>query len=118
MKSPYCFVISPQGKRYNNTAKVQDKELILNTEIYNHEYVNRRASVVSTPIINNTNISQGDTVIVHHNVFRRWHNIRGEEKNSKSFFDENTYIVSEDLKLDLGSLCLVFVGLVLLKIKI
>jgi len=96
MKSPYCFVISPKGKRYNNTSSVEDKELILNTEVYNHEYVNRKASVISTPIVGSTNISPQDEVIVHHNIFRRWHNIRGEEKNSKSFFDENTYIVSED----------------------
>ena len=96
MKSPYCFVISPKGKRYNNTSSVEDKELILNTEVYNHEYVNRKASVISTPIVGSTNISPQDEVIVHHNIFRRWHNIRGEEKNSKSFFDENTYIVGED----------------------
>ena len=50
MKSVYNFVVTPIGKRYNNTKKVGDSELILNTEIYNHQYVNRRASVISTPI--------------------------------------------------------------------
>jgi hypothetical protein len=29
-------------------------------------------------------------------VFRRWHNVKGIEKNSKSYFDENTYIVQPD----------------------
>ena len=92
MKSVYNFVVTPKGERYNNTKKLDGGELILNTEIYNHQYVNREAIVVSTPIIGNTDIKPGDTVIVHHNIFRRWHNIRGEEKNSRSYFNENLII--------------------------
>ena len=41
-------------------------------------------------------INVGDTVILHHNVFRRWHNQYGEEKNSKSYLNEDNYIVNED----------------------
>ena len=96
MKSVYNFVVTPIGERYNNTKKVGDKDLILNTEIYNHQYVNRLAKVISIPIIGDTDIKPGDEVIIHHNVFRRWHNIRGIEKNSKSYFDENTYIIAHD----------------------
>ena len=96
MKSIYNFVVKPKGNRYNNTKKVGDSELILNTEIFNHQYINREAIVISIPIIGNTNIKTGDTIIIHHNVFRRWHNVKGIEKNSKSYFKENTYIISED----------------------
>jgi len=96
MKSVYNYVVKPKGNRYNNTKKVGDSELILNTEIFNHQYINREAIVISTPIIGNTNIKTGDTIIIHHNVFRRWHNVKGIEKNSKSYFKENTYIISED----------------------
>ena len=96
MKSVYNFVVTPIGKRYNNTKKVGDSELILNTEIFNHQYVNREAIVISTPIIGETNIEPGDTVIVHHNVFRRWHDLSGKEKNSKCFFNESTYLVNFD----------------------
>ena len=96
MKSIYNFVVTPKGKRYNNIKKVGDSELILNTEIFNHQYVNREAIVVSTPIAGHTEIKPGDTVVLHHNVFRRWHNVKGEEKNSRSYFDENTYIVNYD----------------------
>ena len=49
MKAPFDFVIEPKGNRYNNTTKVGSSELILNTEIYNHEYVNRQAVVKSVP---------------------------------------------------------------------
>ena len=96
MKSVYNFVVTPKGERYNNTKKVGDSELILNTEIYNHQYVNREAIVKSIPIIGDTNIQPGDEVIVHHNVFRRWHDVKGIEKNSRSFFDENTYLINQD----------------------
>jgi hypothetical protein len=96
MKSVYDFVISPIGKRYNNAKKLDGGELILNTEIYNHQFVNREATVVSTPIVGCAKIKQGDTVIVHHNVFRRWHNLSGEEKNSRSYFNEQTYFVTPD----------------------
>ena len=96
MKSVYNFVVKPKGERYNNTKNLGGEELILNTEIFNHQYVNREAVVISTPIIGNTDIKPGDTVIVHHNVFRRWHNQHGEEKNSRSFFNEDTYFINHD----------------------
>ena len=96
MRSIYDFIITPKKSRYNNTKKIGDKELILNTEIVNHQYVSREAIIQHTPIAVETEIQPGDEVIVHHNVFRRWHNIRGEEKNSRSYIDENTYAVRED----------------------
>ena len=96
MKSVYNFVVTPKGERYNNTKKIGDSELILNTEIYNHQYVNREAIVTSIPIIGDTDIKPNDTVIVHHNVFRRWHNQYGIEKNSRSYFNESTYFINHD----------------------
>ena len=96
MKSVYNFVVTPKGERYNNKKNVDGGELILNTEIFNHQYVNREAKVISIPIIGNTDIKPGDTVIVHHNVFRRWHNIKGIEKNSRSYFNESTYFINQD----------------------
>ena len=96
MKSVYNFVVTPVGGRYNNSKKVEGGDLILNTEIYNHQFVNRIAKVISTPIIGDTDIESGDRVVVHHNVFRRWHNIKGIEKNSRSYFDESTYLITQD----------------------
>ena len=96
MKSVYNFVVTPKGERYNNKKKVDGGELILNTEIYNHQYVNREAIVKSIPIVGDTDIQIGDTVIVHHNVFRRWHNVKGIEKNSRSYFNESIYMISSD----------------------
>ena len=97
MKSVYNFIIEPLGSRYKNTVNVGDKELVINSEIQNHQYVNRYARVLSVPIYaESLGIKVGDTVIVHHNVFRRWYDVRGREKNSKSFFKDNKFIISQD----------------------
>jgi|TARA_R110002012_G_scaffold37282_2_gene104580 hypothetical protein len=97
MKSVYNFVITPKGERYNNTTKVGGKDLIVNTEIYNHQFVNREAIVLSTPVIGeDLGIKPGDTVITHFNVFRRWLDVKGREKNSRSYFNEKTYLINSD----------------------
>jgi len=96
MKSVYDFVVSPIKSRYNNTKDIDGKELILNTEMFNHQYVSREAIVKAIRTIIDRDIKDRDTVIVHQNVFRRWHNMRGEEKNSRSFFNEETYFISEE----------------------
>jgi hypothetical protein len=96
MKSVYNFVVTPVKNRYNNTKNIDGKELIVNTEIFNHQYVSREAIVKAIPTVGKTDIKVGDTVIVHHNVFRRWHNQYGIEKNSRAYIDEDTYLVQPD----------------------
>ena len=96
MQSLYNFIVEPIGGRYNNTAKVDDKELILNTDIFNHLHVNRLAKVLSIPKMGNTDIQVGDTVIVHFNVFRRWNDVNGVERNSRSYYKDNKYFVNHD----------------------
>jgi hypothetical protein len=90
------FIISPAGERYNNSVKVDGKDLILNTEIFNHQYVNREGIIDSTPVWNPNGLRRGERVLVHHNVFRRWHNVKGIEKNSRGFLSEDQFLVSQD----------------------
>jgi len=96
MKAYKDFIVSPIGERYNNSTKVGDKNLILNTEVFNHQYVNRLAKVIATPLLFQSPINVGDEVIVHHNIFRRWHDVKGREKNSRSYWKEDKYIISQD----------------------
>ena len=96
MKAYKDFIVSPIGGRYNNSTKVGEKELIINTEVCNHQYVNRLAKVIATPLLFQSPIKVGDEVIVHHNVFRRWHDVKGREKNSRSYWKEDKYIISAD----------------------
>ena len=90
------FIISPMGSRYNNSVQVGKRELIVNTEVFNHQYINRLAKVIATPLLFQSPLNVGDEVIVHHNVFRRWHDVKGREKNSKSYLGDDKYMVSGD----------------------
>ena len=96
MNGIFDFVIIPKEDRYTNTKKVGNKKLILNTELQNHNFVSRVGIVMVTPKVNKTGICEGDEVIVHHNVFRRYRDIRGVEKNSKSYYKNNQFFVSPD----------------------
>jgi len=96
MKAYKQFIVSPIGYRYNNSIKIGDKDLILNTEVYGHQFVNRNAKVIATPLLFQSPLNIGDEVIVHHNIFRRWHDVKGRERNSSSYFKENKYLISED----------------------
>ena len=91
MNSLYKFIIKPLNKRYNNEKKVGDKTLVINTKIENHRFVSREAVVVSTPLAFKSKIKPGDIVIVHFNVFRRFYDIRDQEKDSSSYFKDNLY---------------------------
>jgi len=96
VKSVFNFIIKPKSNRYDNIKKIDNKELILNTKIFSHQYVSRIGIVLEIPTAYETDINIGDEVIVHHNVFRRWHNQYDEEKNSKNYFEEDKYLVYLD----------------------
>jgi len=96
MKSLFDFIVEPYGQRYNNKVKVGDKSLIINTKIESFKSVNNIAKVIEIPISYKTPIKKGDLIMIHHNVFRRWYNIKGEEKNSKAYFKNNLYFVQLD----------------------
>lgn len=96
MQSVFSYLVSPKGKRTTGEITIEGKELLLNTELQNHEYTNRIGTVLNVPLIGNTVIEVGDEIIVHHNVFRRFRDIKGKEKNSKNYLDEDTYMVQPD----------------------
>ena len=97
MNSLYDFIVKPIGEgRYNNSKKIGEKELILNTKIESWKFVNRFAKVISTPLAITSNIKKGDTIVVHQNIFRRFYNMQGKQTNSRSFFKNNLYFVSPD----------------------
>ena len=96
MQSIFDFIIKPKNKRYNNTKQIGDSELLLNSEISDHRYVSRNGIVLGLAKAEKTNIKIGDEVIVHHNVFRRWYDVRGVEKNGRAYYKEDKYFVRPD----------------------
>jgi len=96
MQSIFNFIVSPKHGRSTSKKDIDGKELLLNTEVQNHHYTSRLGVVVNTPLAIDSEIQPGDEVIVHHNVFRRFRDIRGKEKNSKAYYKEDTFFVQPD----------------------
>ena len=96
MKSLYQFIIKPLNKRYDNTKKINDKTFIVNTSIEDHQFVSKKALVVATPAAYTTEINIGDELYVHHNIFRRYYDMKGKEKNSSTYFKDNLYFAYPD----------------------
>ncbi len=95
MKHLHAYMVTPINGRYTNNKKIGEKELILNTTIENHKFINRKGIIKETPI-NNSILKTGDEVIVHHNTFRRFYNVRGQAKDSSNYFDNNNFFVYID----------------------
>jgi hypothetical protein len=94
MKSLYSFIVKPYDSRYDNIRRVDDTNLIINTSIENHRFISKKAVVVSTPAAYTTKINIGDELYIHHNVFRRWYDQKGNERNSSTHFKDDLYFVS------------------------
>ena len=96
MNSIYDFIITPKNSRYNNEKKVGNKTLITNTSIEDHKLVSKHAVIISVPLAYKSILKVGDEVMVHHNIFRRWHDIKGNSRNSSQYFKEDLYFCKPD----------------------
>ncbi len=96
MKSIYSFIITPKKKRYNNEIKIGNKSLITNTNVEDYNLVSKEAIIVSVPLAFKTIIKPGDEVMIHHNIFRRWYDQKGNQRNSSSYFKEDLYFCNID----------------------
>ena len=96
MRSIYDFIVKPVGKRYDNEKKVGDKTLVTNSSIESYKSVSNYAEVVATPLAYETGVNVGDIVVIHHNVFRRFYDMRGNQKDSRSMFIDGLYFVAPD----------------------
>ena len=96
MRSVYDFIIKPVGKRYDNEVKVGEHTLITNSPIESFKHVNNIAEVVETPVAFATPTRKGDLIMVHHNVFRVFYDMKGIKKNSRSFLKNDLFFCAVD----------------------
>jgi hypothetical protein len=96
MQSLYYFIVKPLNDRYDNTRRVADTDLIINSGIEDHRFISKKAVVVSTPAAYTTKINIGDELYIHHNIFRRWYDQKGKERNSSTHFKDDLYFVSPE----------------------
>jgi len=96
VKSLYSFIVKPLEKRYDNVRKIGNVNLIINTGIEDHQFISKKAVVVSTPAAFKSKVNVGDEVYIHHNIFRRWYDQKGRERNSSTYFKDDLYFVSPE----------------------
>jgi len=97
MKSPFYFIVQPlHGKRYSNSKEIENVDLITNTSEENHLASNREAVVVSTPLNYKGDIVAGDILLVHHNVFKFYNDMKGNQKSGRSYFMDDLFFVDND----------------------
>jgi hypothetical protein len=97
MKSPFSFIVRPyNGRRYDNIKEVGGIELITSVSQEDHTVSNRYAEVVSTPINYTGRIKPGDTLLVHHNVFKYYYDMKGRQKSGKSFLMDDLFLIDPD----------------------
>ena len=97
MRSPFYFIAKPvNGKRYDNTKMFGSVELIVSTSEEDHKFSNRFAEVVELPLGYKGPIRIGYTLLVHHNVFKFYNDMKGRQKSGKSFFRDDLFFIESD----------------------
>lgn len=97
MRSPFYFIAKPvNGKRYDNTKEIGGIDFIVSTSEEDHKFSNRFAEVVELPLNYTGAIQKGDTLLVHHNVFKFYNDVRGRQKSGKSFFKDDLFFIEPD----------------------
>ena len=97
MRSPDAFIVKPlNDSRYDNVRKINDVDLIVSTSQEDHRFSNRYGLVEATPISYSGPIEPGDTLLVHHNVFKYYYDMKGVQKSGRSFFKDDLFFVTDD----------------------
>jgi hypothetical protein len=97
MKSPFYFIVKPcNDRRYDSTKKIGNVDFITSTSKEDHTSSNRYAEVISVPINYKGEVSPGDILLVHHNVFKYYNDMKGKERSGKSFFKDDLFFIEFD----------------------
>ena len=95
--SPHAFVVSPaNGRRYDNIKSINGIDVITSASEEDHKVSNRYAIVLSVPINYSGPIKKGDTLLVHHNVFKYYNDMGGKRRSGKSFIKDDIFFVDND----------------------
>ena len=97
MKSPFYFITRAyNGRRYDNVKSIGGIDFITSTSEEDHKASNRYAEVIETPLGYEGPIRNGDTLLVHHNVFKFYNDMKGRQQSGKSFFKDDLFFIDEE----------------------
>ena len=88
MRSPYNFIVKSEStRRYDNVKEIGGIEFITSVSEEDHTVSNRFATVMELPIDYGGPVQKGDTLLVHHNVFKFYNDMKGRQKSGRSYFN-------------------------------
>lgn len=94
MNSLHYYIVKPNnGELYDNIVETSNGSFILSSSIENHETTNRQAIVLAAPSKLKTDVLPGAVIIVHHNVFRKYNDMKGNEVFAAGLITGDTYMV-------------------------
>jgi hypothetical protein len=97
MRSPKDFIVKPvKGRRYDNSKVIGGKEILVSTSEEDHKFSNRHAIVQEVPLGYKGPIKKGDTLLVHHNVFKFYNDIKGRQRSGRSFFKDDIFFIDHE----------------------
>tara|TARA_R100000742_G_C4278454_1_gene101295 strand:+ start:776 stop:1339 length:564 start_codon:yes stop_codon:yes gene_type:complete len=97
MQSPFSFIVKPfNNRRYDNIKSYGEVDFITSTSEEDFKSSNRYAQVVALPLNYSGDIQVGDTLLVHHNVFKFYNDMYGRRKSGKSYFKDDLFFVDPD----------------------
>jgi hypothetical protein len=99
MRALNYFIVRPkEGKRYDNVKEISGVEINISSTNEDHRVTQRVGIVESLPIKYKGDISVGDEIVVHHNVFRITKDTKGREKSGWAhLFGDNFLIPIEEI---------------------
>ena len=91
------FIVKPlNGRRYDNIKNIGGIDFITSVSQEDHTVSNRYAEVISTPVNYSGEIVPGDILLVHHNVFKIYYDMKGREKSGASYFKDDLFFIEDD----------------------
>jgi len=94
MKSTFYYLVTPlDGKEFSSMGK---HGLILGANIEDHRNTQRLAKVIGLPKSDDSGIQEGDVLLVHHNTFRTYYDMKGRARKSANFVKDKLYYVEPE----------------------
>lgn len=94
IRSPFYFLVKPhEGKTY---VSQKSNGLIVSSSQEDHTQTNRLAEVISIPMVYDGPVMVGDRIVVHHNVFRIYYDMKGRERRSFNHIIDDIYYIEQD----------------------
>jgi len=80
----------------DNTKEIGGVDVITSTSEEDFRFSNREAIVKELPLGYTGPVKVGDTLLVHHNVFKFYNDVKGRRRSGKSFFKDDLFFIEPD----------------------